>query len=256
MPVAEQLAARRIYVAPGTAWGDEEHVRVTLFDDAATDRLLAALRELLIEFSSVPPETWSWLGEPLAIDFANTVRRRGSDYTELLATGADLRAWAEHEAARVPDPSEYAADTRLGEVRELRDAIFALLLAAAQRRPAPVGIEKRVNAALSAVPLVPQLSDGAIDAGRPAGRRSRRRAARPHRELGARAARLPRARLLRRPELRPVLPAQPPRPALVRAGVRHPHARGAPREACPVVVAHRRGQITGRRNACDWLGCA
>ena len=46
LPVAEELAARRIYVAPGTAWGDEGHVRVTLFDDAATDRLLAALREL------------------------------------------------------------------------------------------------------------------------------------------------------------------------------------------------------------------
>ena len=46
LPVAEELAARRIYVAPGSAWGDERHVRVTLHDDAATDRLLAALREL------------------------------------------------------------------------------------------------------------------------------------------------------------------------------------------------------------------
>jgi len=46
LPVADELAARRIYVAPGAAWGDERHVRVTLFDDAATDRLLEALREL------------------------------------------------------------------------------------------------------------------------------------------------------------------------------------------------------------------
>ena len=45
-PVAEELVARRIYVAPGTAWGDELHVRVTLRDAQATDRLLAALREL------------------------------------------------------------------------------------------------------------------------------------------------------------------------------------------------------------------
>ena len=44
--VAEELAARRIYVAPGSAWGDERHVRVTLHDAAATDRLLAALRDL------------------------------------------------------------------------------------------------------------------------------------------------------------------------------------------------------------------
>ncbi|HET6547635.1 MAG TPA: pyridoxal phosphate-dependent aminotransferase [Solirubrobacter sp.] len=44
--LAEALAARRIFVAPGTAWGDEHHVRVTLRDSAATDRLVAALREL------------------------------------------------------------------------------------------------------------------------------------------------------------------------------------------------------------------
>jgi predicted RNA-binding Zn ribbon-like protein len=116
----------------------------------------------------VPPERWSWLGEPLAVDFANTVRRRGADYTELLATGADLRAWAEHEAARVPDPSEYAADSRLDEIRALRDAIFALLYAAARREPAPPGIERQVNAALAAVPLVPQLRDGAVELVAPA----------------------------------------------------------------------------------------
>jgi histidinol-phosphate/aromatic aminotransferase/cobyric acid decarboxylase-like protein len=46
LPVAEALAARGIYVAPGAAWGDERHVRVTLGDAAATDRLLAALRDL------------------------------------------------------------------------------------------------------------------------------------------------------------------------------------------------------------------
>jgi hypothetical protein len=43
--LTEDLAARRIFVAPGTAWGDEHHVRVTLRDAAATDRLVAALRE-------------------------------------------------------------------------------------------------------------------------------------------------------------------------------------------------------------------
>jgi predicted RNA-binding Zn ribbon-like protein len=111
----------------------------------------------------VPPEPWSWLGEPLAVDFANTVRRRGGDYTELLASGADLRAWVEHETPRVPDPTEYDADARLEEVRELRDAIFALLLASANREPAPPGIERQVNAALAAVPLIPQLCDGTVE---------------------------------------------------------------------------------------------
>lgn len=46
LALAEELAARRIFVAPGHAWGDDAHVRVTLRDAAATDRLLEALREI------------------------------------------------------------------------------------------------------------------------------------------------------------------------------------------------------------------
>jgi histidinol-phosphate/aromatic aminotransferase/cobyric acid decarboxylase-like protein len=41
--IARRLAAQRIYVTPGAAWGDEEHVRIALRDGAATDRLAAAL---------------------------------------------------------------------------------------------------------------------------------------------------------------------------------------------------------------------
>ena len=44
--IAEHLGLRRIKVAAGEQWGDERHVRVTLRDAAATDRLIAALREL------------------------------------------------------------------------------------------------------------------------------------------------------------------------------------------------------------------
>jgi histidinol-phosphate aminotransferase len=44
--LAAHLAARRIYVAPGSAWGDQRHVRVTLRDPAATERLAEALRRL------------------------------------------------------------------------------------------------------------------------------------------------------------------------------------------------------------------
>lgn len=44
--LAHALARRRILVAPGTEWGDEDHVRVTLRDRAATERLLSALRAL------------------------------------------------------------------------------------------------------------------------------------------------------------------------------------------------------------------
>ena len=44
--IAEHLGLRRIKVAAGEQWGDERHVRITLRDTEATDRLIAALREL------------------------------------------------------------------------------------------------------------------------------------------------------------------------------------------------------------------
>ena len=44
--LAAGLAARRIFVAPGAAWGDDRHVRVALRGPGATDRLAAALKEL------------------------------------------------------------------------------------------------------------------------------------------------------------------------------------------------------------------
>jgi histidinol-phosphate aminotransferase len=44
--IASHLAARRIFVTPGSAWGDERHVRIALRGPGATDRLADALREL------------------------------------------------------------------------------------------------------------------------------------------------------------------------------------------------------------------
>lgn len=40
------LAGQRVLVAPGAEWGDGRHVRVTLRDRAATERLASALRAL------------------------------------------------------------------------------------------------------------------------------------------------------------------------------------------------------------------
>ena len=44
--LAAHLASRRIFVSPGTAWGDDRHVRATLRGQQATERLVAALQEL------------------------------------------------------------------------------------------------------------------------------------------------------------------------------------------------------------------
>jgi histidinol-phosphate/aromatic aminotransferase/cobyric acid decarboxylase-like protein len=44
--IASGLAAQRIFVTPGSAWGDDRHVRIALRDGAATDRLSASLAAL------------------------------------------------------------------------------------------------------------------------------------------------------------------------------------------------------------------
>jgi histidinol-phosphate aminotransferase len=45
--LAAGLAARRIFVAPGTSWGDDRHVRLALRGPEATDRLASALKDLV-----------------------------------------------------------------------------------------------------------------------------------------------------------------------------------------------------------------
>src|SRR6188472_3242082 len=43
---------------------------------------------------------WSWLGEPLAVDLANTVRRRGLRYVDLITTPAYLATWLSYQRDR------------------------------------------------------------------------------------------------------------------------------------------------------------
>ncbi|HEX2103451.1 MAG TPA: ABATE domain-containing protein [Solirubrobacteraceae bacterium] len=99
---------------------------------------------------------WDWLGEHPAIDFANTVRRDGAEYVELLGTGADLAEWSERALGDRVDAA--AAEERLGGIRSLRDAVFAVLRAAAEGRPAPADAAARVDAQARSVPVVPQLA--------------------------------------------------------------------------------------------------
>jgi predicted RNA-binding Zn ribbon-like protein len=104
-------------------------------------------------------ERWSWLGEPLAIDFANTVRRHGLEYVECLDSPRELVEWARREGLRLRVRD---VGSRLHDVHELRDAVFALLLRAVRGENMPAGAQARLNAALAAVPLVPQLHAGDI----------------------------------------------------------------------------------------------
>ena len=47
--LAAGLAASRIFVTPGSAWGDDRHVRIALRGPGATDRLAAALKDLHLD---------------------------------------------------------------------------------------------------------------------------------------------------------------------------------------------------------------
>jgi predicted RNA-binding Zn ribbon-like protein len=101
---------------------------------------------------------WDWLGEALAVDFANTTKRFGGEERELLEVPGDLAEWAAEQAGRVPAVEPEAV--RLGEVRTLRDDVKALLHAVVLGEPAPVPAVERINARVRAAPLVRQLRDG------------------------------------------------------------------------------------------------
>src|SRR5829696_6571811 len=103
------------------------------------------------------PPSWDWLGEPLAIDFANTTRRRGAVDRELLNAGADLAAWARLERGRVPRVGARLAAARLDEVRAVRGDVRAVLHAAADDAVLPTAAARRLNARARALPVVGQL---------------------------------------------------------------------------------------------------
>lgn len=106
---------------------------------------------------------WDWLGEPLAVDFANTVRRSGWHYLELLQGGADVASWSQREGGRVPLLTAETAQARLAEVRAVRDDVFELLLAAARGDRPPAEPAERINARARERPVVAQLAGPAVE---------------------------------------------------------------------------------------------
>jgi predicted RNA-binding Zn ribbon-like protein len=104
-------------------------------------------------------KVWDWLGEPLAVDFANTVRRSGWHYRELLEDGGDVASWSQRQAGRVPVLAARTAQARLAEIRAVRDDVFALLLAAARGGSPPSDPVGRINARARERPVVKQLGE-------------------------------------------------------------------------------------------------
>lgn len=103
--------------------------------------------------------SWDWLGEALAIDFANTVLRRESEYEDLLASASDVVAWTGYQAGRVPAVDAEAVERRLEEVRGVRDDVFAVLAATAAGRALHGPAAQRINARVRRHPVLRLLAD-------------------------------------------------------------------------------------------------
>jgi predicted RNA-binding Zn ribbon-like protein len=96
---------------------------------------------------------WSWLGDRLALDAANTVRRRGWRYTELITSPADLRGWLARERDRLAIPAQ--VDTALVARFVLtRDHVLRVLRAAAGGAALPAADVHAVNELAAAAPAV------------------------------------------------------------------------------------------------------
>jgi predicted RNA-binding Zn ribbon-like protein len=106
-----------------------------------------------------------WLGEPLAIDLANTVmvvQPPAEESVELIADAGDLRRWLEGERERLGGyPAE---ESDLKPFLELRDAARQLLHAEAVGEGPPERALALLNAASAAAPIAPRL---VVEDGRP-----------------------------------------------------------------------------------------
>jgi predicted RNA-binding Zn ribbon-like protein len=102
---------------------------------------------------------WDWLGDPLALDLVNTVRRRGWQYTELIGSPSDLREWLDREQDRLTAPAE-VDDDLVARFLALRDHALDLLRAAAAGQPWPPGAVAAVNASVLAAPSSRLLTAG------------------------------------------------------------------------------------------------
>jgi predicted RNA-binding Zn ribbon-like protein len=105
-----------------------------------------------------------WLGEPLAIDLANTVMVvRDGETVDLLTSVEELADWLGRQRSRLGG-CDFAL-RHLDELRAAREDVRALLTATADGEVVPEATLERLNAASAAAPVAPQLSVG--EQGRP-----------------------------------------------------------------------------------------
>jgi predicted RNA-binding Zn ribbon-like protein len=114
-------------------------------------------------------EWWYWLGGRPALDLVNTLRERWRRRVETLVTPGDLGLWLVE--ARLMPAQQGVTRARLGEARELREAIDACVQAAVAGAAAPrdgvrvidgwladAGARPRLAVAADGTPLLGELA--------------------------------------------------------------------------------------------------
>src|ERR687891_1642823 len=113
-------------------------------------QMVATIREMSdrprIEQQATPSNTYPALGEPLAIELANTLFTDLGRPLDALTTPAALTRWLQTNAERIdPPPPRRPGAGDLERVRELRTIIRALLAAAVDGDPPSGATVGRLN---------------------------------------------------------------------------------------------------------------
>lgn len=106
----------------------------------------------------VPDDELPLLGEPPPVEFANSLYRDGDDWIDFLADAPAAARWFEAAAhsSAVGAAPQVRAD-QVADLRELRDAVRALLEAALSGTRPDLDSVDAVNRAAAAAPAFPQL---------------------------------------------------------------------------------------------------
>ena len=113
---------------------------------------------LHVEEQAAPSETYPALGEPVAIELANTLFTDGGRPLDALTTQAGLTSWLDANAERIDAPLPRrlsAAD--VSRTRELRAIIRALLASAVDGDPPSATTVRRLNQLAALAPFTTRL---------------------------------------------------------------------------------------------------
>lgn len=111
-----------------------------------------------IERQAAPSDTYPALGEPLAIELANTLFTGSGRPFDALTTPAALTRWLQTNAERIDlAPPRKLGAGDLGRVRELRVLIRALLATVVDGDSAPAATVRRLNQLAAITPFTRRL---------------------------------------------------------------------------------------------------